>query len=100
MTTKHRRTAAEYEAAAADYEANPITADRIRSIELGPGYLPVGRPVKGKVKTGNTPALPVRLPDQIRTELNERVKAGESGSASELVRLAVVEYFENHPRTA
>jgi len=69
-------------------------------VELGPAHLRMGRPANGKGKAGNTPALPVRLPDQIRTELNERVKLGESGSASELVRLAVIEYFENHPRTA
>ncbi|BCI78380.1 hypothetical protein MTY66_00050 [Mycolicibacterium sp. TY66] len=34
---KRRRTEADYEAAAADYEANPPTADEVRSIEFGPG---------------------------------------------------------------
>lgn len=34
---KRRRTAADYEAAAADYEANPPTAAEVRSIEFGPG---------------------------------------------------------------
>jgi len=100
MSTHTKLTDADYAELAADYAANPITADEIKSIEIGPGYLAMGRPAKGKAKTGNTPALPVRLPDRIRAELTERVAAGESGSASELVRLAVVEYFENHPRTA
>ncbi|MEN4448099.1 hypothetical protein [Mycobacterium sp. SM3041] len=34
---KRRRTEADYEAAAADYAANPPTADEVRSIEFGPG---------------------------------------------------------------
>lgn len=33
----------------------------------------------------------------IRVEIAHRVKAGEAASASELVRTALVEYFERHP---
>jgi Arc/MetJ-type ribon-helix-helix transcriptional regulator len=46
---------------------------------------------------GKTPALPIRLPESIRAEIEHRVQAGESDSASELIRQAIVEYFDNHP---
>ncbi len=100
--SKHANlTDAEYAELAEDYASNPFTSDEVLDIvAVNPAHLRMGRPAKGKAKTGNTPALPVRLPDPIRSELNARVAAGESASASELVRRAVVEYFENHPRTA
>ncbi len=92
-----RLTDAEYAELAADYEANPITPDEGISIEVNPAYLPTGRPPKGTAATGRTPVMAVRLPEAIRSEVKGRVQAGESKSESELVRLALVEYFERHP---
>jgi Arc/MetJ-type ribon-helix-helix transcriptional regulator len=57
----------------------------------------MGRPTKGAESPGKTPPLAVRLPEPIRIEIEHRVAAGESGSASELIRQAIVEYFERHP---
>ncbi|MDQ2638258.1 MAG: hypothetical protein M3Y83_15425 [Actinomycetota bacterium] len=95
---KHRVTDDEYAEMAADYAANPPTADEVLSVEVNPALLRKGRPTKGATRSGKTPALPVRLPDSIRVEIAHRVEAGESDSASELIRQAVVEYFDNHPR--
>lgn len=62
--------------------------------------LPIGRPTKGTTRlSGKTPALPVRLPASIRSEMQRRVDDGEVSSESGLVRAALVEYFENHPRS-
>ncbi|KAB7761194.1 hypothetical protein [Mycolicibacterium mucogenicum] len=102
MTEKRRRTPADYEAAAADYERHPPTADEIRSIEFGPGLLRMGRPRKADAaagKSGKTPAMALRLPDETRTELKARVDEDhEAASESELVRVAIHEYFQRHPR--
>lgn len=100
MTAKRRRTPADYESAAADYEAHPPTAAEIRSIEIGPALIKMGRPAKGSEPKGKTPALSVRFPLPIRNELDRRVDNGESDSAADLVRVAVAEYFENHPAEA
>lgn len=95
---KHRFTDADYTEMAADYEINPPRADEILGpIEVSPTYLRKGRPAKGKAPAGKTPALPVRLPEPIRTEMKHRVASGETASESELVRVALVEYFDNHP---
>ncbi|CAJ1492976.1 hypothetical protein MU0083_000037 [[Mycobacterium] kokjensenii] len=84
---------------AADYAANPPhAAEIVGPVEVNPAYLPTGRPARGKPTSGKTPALPVRLPEPIRSELRRRVGNGEAGSESELVRSALLEYFENHPR--
>lgn len=99
MTAKRRRTEADYEAAADSYEAEPIRPDEVRSIEISPA-LRMGRPTKGAESSGKTPTVPVRFPDPIRVEIAHRVEAGEAASASELIRTAVVEYFEHHPSKA
>lgn len=98
--SKHRFTDEEYAKMAADYEARPPGADEIVGpTEVNLAYLRKGRPAKGTPRrtTGRTPALPVRLPESIRFELKNRVEAGETGSESELVRQALIEYFDNHP---
>lgn len=96
MTTKRTPTDAEYEALARSYADAPVRADEVRTIEIGPA-LRMGRPAKGTESTGKTPPLTVRLPKPIRIEVEHRVKAGAADSASELVRVAVVEYLERHP---
>lgn len=68
-------------------------------MELG-ATLRMGRPTKGTPTSGKTPPLTVRLPEPIRIEVEHRVQAGESASASELIRTAVVEYLERHPTKA
>lgn len=91
-----RVTATEAAAMAADYEANPPRADEILSVTLGPAYLRMGRPAADSESSGKTPVVAVRLPDVLRDELKRR--ADELGSApSELIRVAIAEYFENHP---
>lgn len=89
-----KRTPKDYEEMSRAVEAGDYT---IRSpMELG-ATLRKGRPTKGTPAAGNTPVLAIRLPEPIRIEVEHRVKAGESGSASELIRRAVVEYLERHP---
>lgn len=95
---KPRLTDAEYAEMAADYEAHPPTAAEIAGpIEVNPVYLRTGRPAKGARTAGRTPVMAVRLPSVIRHEVDNRVKAGGADSASELIRQALVEYFDNHP---
>lgn len=91
MATK-KLTDADYAEMAADYEAHPPTADEVVAIEVNPGLLRMGRPAaEGTVIT-------VRLPEVLRDELKQR--ADEAGSApSELIRVAIAEYFANHPAT-
>jgi hypothetical protein len=96
MTAKRRPTPADYEELARSYATEPVRADEVVSIETGPA-LRMGRPAKGTTSTGKTPLLTIRLPEPIRIEVEHRVKAGESATASELVRKAVVEYLERHP---
>ena len=89
-----KRSAKDYEEMSRAVEAGEYT---VRGpMELG-ATLRMGRPIKGAETRGKTPALPVRLPDAIRNELAHRVKAGDASSASELIRRAIVEYFERHP---
>lgn len=86
---KRRRTAADYEAAADSYEAEPIRADEVISIEVNPAAL--------RERTADEPPLlVVQLPDEIRDELIRRARA-EGTNTSELIRRAVVEYLANHP---
>jgi acetylornithine deacetylase/succinyl-diaminopimelate desuccinylase-like protein len=94
---KPRLTDARYAEIADSCEAESPSQDEVRSIEVDPAVLRSGRPTKGAPTLGKTPVLPIRLPDTIRAELDHRVKAGESDSASELIRRAIVEYFERHP---
>jgi hypothetical protein len=101
MSTKRRLTDDDYTEMAADYEANPPRADEIAGpIEVNPGYLRTGRPAGQTEAKGKTPVLAIRLPEPIRTEIAHRVKAGESDSASEFIRRAVIEYLERHPSQA
>jgi hypothetical protein len=95
--SKHRFTDDEYAKMADSYEAEPPRADEMRSIRLSPAVLRMGRPAKDVESSGKTPPLAVRLPAEIRIEIDHRVEAGESGSASELIRQAIVEYFDRHP---
>lgn len=97
MTKRPALTDADYEALADSYEAMPPTAEEILGpVEVAPGRLRTGRPTRGNERGGKTPATTVRLPDDLRSELAERAKAGTP--ASETIRLALVEYFENHPK--
>lgn len=100
MSSKSRRaTAADYEEMADSYEAEPPRLDEVTAFEVDPAVLVMGRP-KGGRATGKSPVLPVRLPEGMRTEVRTRVAhLGEASSESELVRKALVEYFDNHPRT-
>ena len=97
MTTKRRPTAADYEEMARSYADEPPRADEAIRVEPGPAALRMGRPTKDTESAGKTPALPVRLPTPIRSEMKRRVKVGSARSESELVREALVEYFERHP---
>ncbi|MCB0948318.1 MAG: ribbon-helix-helix protein, CopG family [Mycobacterium sp.] len=75
----------------------PPTAAEVLSIEVNPAVLRTGRPTKRTPTTGRTPVMTVRLPVDIRDEIQHRVAAGESSSKGELIRRAVVEYLGNHP---
>ncbi|ETW26217.1 hypothetical protein [Mycobacterium gastri] len=89
-----KRSAKDYEEMSRAVEAGEYT---VRGpMELG-ATLRMGRPTKGTPSEGKTPALPVRLPAAIRIEMRHRVKNHEADSESELVRRALVEYFEHHP---
>lgn len=99
MSSK-RLTDADYEDLADSYEAEPPRADEILSIEVDPARLHIGRPAASTEPAGRTPALPVRLPTPIRGEMKHRVKIGAERNESELVRKALVEYFERHPVNA
>ena len=89
-----KRSAKDYEEMSRTVEARENT---VRGpMELG-ATLRMGRPSKGTRSEGKTPALPVRLPTAIRVEMRQRVKNHEADSESELVRRALVEYFEHHP---
>ncbi|MFE3545508.1 ribbon-helix-helix protein, CopG family [Nocardia sp. NPDC059177] len=79
-------TDADYEAMAADYEANPITADEIIDIAVNPALLRMGRPRAGEREAkGKTPTTSVRLPKSIRARLHKRAEA-EHVSEGEIIR--------------
>lgn len=94
--TQPRLTDVEYAELAADYEANPITADEVLAAEVNPAFLPAGRPTKAAGKGGKTPVMALRLPAALRAEVKQRVAAGESRSEAELIRRALIEYLEVH----
>jgi hypothetical protein len=85
-------------AMAADYETDPPRAEEILSVTVNPALLRKGRPPvnAGDETGGKTPGFTVRLPHLVRFELKRRAEV-ECASTSELIRKAVVEYFENHP---
>jgi hypothetical protein len=91
-----RKSDAEYAEMAADYEVNPPTADEIVSVEVNPALLRTGRPRKGAASAGKSAVTPVRLPERIRVELAMRAEI-EDAPVSELIRRAIVEYFDAHP---
>lgn len=98
MPGKRKRLSdAEYAEMAKDYAVNPPAANEIVAVEVNPALLRMGRPAKGAGATGKSPVMAIRLPMPIRSEVEFRVEAGESKNASELVRRALVEYFDNHP---
>ena len=70
-----RKSDAEYAEMAADYEANPPTADEMVSVEMNTALLRTGRPRKGAVSPGRSAVTPVRLPDTIRNELLRRAES-------------------------
>jgi hypothetical protein len=89
-----KRSAKDHEEMSRAVDAGDYTVSG--PIELG-ATLRMGRPTKGTPAAGKTPPLTIRLPEPIRAEVEHRVESGESASASELVRRAVVEYLERHP---
>ncbi|AER47742.1 hypothetical protein DORI_93 [Mycobacterium phage Dori] len=97
MTTKRKPTPADYEDMARSYADEPPRADEAIRIEPGPAALRMGRPTRDTESAGKTPALPVRLPASIRDVMKQYVQAGTVSSESELVRTALIEYFEHHP---
>ncbi len=94
--TARRPTDAEYAELAAEYEADPITADEVLAADVNPAFLPTGRPAKAAGKGGKTPVMTLRLPAALRAEVKQRVAAGESRSEAELIRRALIEYLEAH----
>ena len=52
MTTKRRRTDADYEAAAAYYAVEPPRSDENGTIEFGPAYVPIQAATDGQVDEG------------------------------------------------
>lgn len=65
-------------------------------MELG-ATLRMGRPTKDTPTAGKSPVTTIRLPEPIRGEIKLRVRAHEAATESELIRRALVEYFERHP---
>ena len=96
MATK--RSAADYAAMAEEFEAEPPRASGPISEGLGATVrLKNGRPSGRRVAAGNTPTTSVRLPQDIRDQLDEQA-AAEAIKPSEIVRRAVVEYLDRHGR--
>ncbi|HQE16821.1 MAG TPA: hypothetical protein PLD01_17355 [Mycobacterium sp.] len=94
--TPPRPTDGEYVDLAADYDANPITADEVLAAEVNAAFLPTGWPTKAAGKGGKTPVMALRRPAALRAEIKQRVAAGESRSEAELIRRALIEYLEAH----
>lgn len=97
MAKRVTLTDAEYEALADGYEATPPTAEEVAGpVAVAPGRMRTGRPTKGNERGGKTPVTTVRLPDNLRAELDDRADAGTPASVT--IRLALEEYFANHPK--
>lgn len=91
-----RFTDDEYAEMAADFEANPPTADEIvGEIEVNHAILRTGRPPKTAPARGKTPTTSVRLPQELRAQL-EAVATAEGVAPAEVIRRAVGEYIERH----
>jgi Nuclease subunit of the excinuclease complex len=80
------------------YNYETFSGDLTPATEEPAAALRMGRPAKGVTRIGKTPALTIRMPKPIRDELAYRVAIGESASEAEIIRRALIEYFEYHPR--
>ncbi|TSD96574.1 hypothetical protein FOS14_16070 [Skermania sp. ID1734] len=91
-----RLTDDEYAEMAADYAANPLTADEVLGpVEIDPAVLRTGRPTGTSRARGRTPTTSVRLPEPLRTRLTAQA-AAENVAPAEVIRRALVEYFQAH----
>ncbi len=91
-----KRSAADYTAMAAEFEDAPTPARG--PVAVGPGLvrLPNGRP-RGRAKpAGNTPAISVRFPADVRRGLDAHAEV-DGTPVAEIIRRAVVEYLDRHP---
>lgn len=84
-----------------DYDALSRAVESGNYTARGPlesgATLRIGRPAKGMRAVKTTP-VSYRLPEDIRDEVRRRVKVvRQANNDSELVRTALVEYFQNHP---
>lgn len=87
-----RLTDADYDAMAVDYAANPPRPEELLDIEVNPAYLTVGRPTSRSGRTGKSPTLSIRLPEELRRAADLRAQS-ENVTTGELVRRAVSEYL-------
>ncbi len=94
-----RFTEDEYAEMAADFEANPPTAEEIGTIEVNPAILRNGRPPKSAPARGKTPTMSVRLPTELRAQL-EVVAKEENATTAEVIRRAVGEYVQRRSTRA
>lgn len=95
-----RLTDSEYAAMAADYAANPLRGvDVTGSVEMDLAVLRHGRPAGAAGSRGRTPTTSVRLPDTLREQLAAQASA-ENVAPDEVIRRALVEYFQHHQRSA
>ncbi|MCV7191837.1 ribbon-helix-helix protein, CopG family [Mycolicibacterium brumae] len=88
-----KRTDDAYAAMAADFEANPPAPNG--PITVYPDRLRTGRPSGRRVATGNTPAISVRFPADLRRALDDRAGA-EDAPVAEIIRRAVADYLRRH----
>ncbi|WP_448222598.1 hypothetical protein [Gordonia iterans] len=83
-----------YDELADSYERDVPTIDEI----AGPPILGPGLPTipEGHDFATDTSVTVVRLPSALHEELEHR--SGPAGSESDIIRAALVEYFEKHPQ--
>lgn len=89
-----RRTDVEYEKLADEFEAGDFTVTG--PVAVYPERLRTGRPAGGKGRGGNTPAISVRFPSELRSALDD-LAAAESTPVAEVIRRAVADYVATHP---
>ncbi|AXH50498.1 RelB-like antitoxin [Gordonia phage Ruthy] len=95
-----RLTDEDYAEMAADYAANPPTADEIAGeVVIDSTILRTGRPPKSAGGPGKTPTTSVRLPVELRARV-ERLAAAEDVKPAEIIRRAVSEYVDKRPPAA
>ncbi|AMS02955.1 hypothetical protein BJD60_gp34 [Gordonia phage Schnabeltier] len=89
-----RLTDEDYAAMAADYAENPPTAEEIvGEVVVDPAILRTGRPPKSAGGPGKTPTMSVRLPLELRAQVDDIAEA-EDVKPAEIIRRAVSEYVE------